>query len=65
MDTLDNIYKCHATRRRCHTQHLTLFVSVSIEDSESTDMECLRTPRGAEAKGLKHGEGGGGGEYRV
>lgn len=45
---------------------LTLFVTISIEDSKSWDMECLRTPLGAGAKGVKEdGERGGGGEFRV
>lgn len=44
----------------CIVGDLTLFVNTSIEDSESWDMECLRTPLGMGEKGLKEdGERGG------
>lgn len=54
-----------STRRRCHSQCLTLLVIVPIEDSESWDMECLRTLRGAGAKGLREDGEAGVGEFRV
>lgn len=41
------------TGRECDTLNLTLFVNTSIEDSESWDMECLRTPLGMGEEGLK------------
>lgn len=45
---------------------LTLFVSVSIEEVESWDIECLRTPRGAGPQGVKEdGEQGGRGEFKL
>lgn len=43
---------------------LTLFVTVSIEDCESWDMLCLRTPLGARAKGVD-GERDGSGDFKM
>lgn len=47
-----------------HFFKLTLFVTVPIEDCDSWDMECLRTPLGAGAKRVD-GERGGGLEFRM
>ncbi len=43
----------------------TLFVTTSTEDIESWDTECLRTPLGVEAKGVKEDGERGEGEFRM